>query len=168
MTWSIREFDVTLVGTSFWTCSMVLKDAILVPGKGDARERQALRRAKHNEQWGKKDMEHHDWLCNIINHHIKFHSSDDLWTFLTPLILIWQLTHHDSHSLEAVSHSSSSQVIDQAAFPFISYFSHDESLCFVLLLIFFLIYHLIHQTVLRWNFLEYFSYSLLSNHLQIS
>jgi len=24
-----------------------------------------------------KDMEHQDWLCNIINHHIKFHPSDD-------------------------------------------------------------------------------------------
>ena len=34
-----------------------------------------------------------------------------LWTFLTPLILIQQLTHYDSHSLEAVSHSSLSQVI---------------------------------------------------------
>src|SRR5882724_238632 len=56
---------------------------------------------------------------------------------------------------------------DQVIFPFISYFSHDESLCFILLLIFFLIYHLIHHAVLRWNFLEYFSDSLLSNHLQI-
>src|SRR5882724_3365133 len=34
-----------------------------------------------------------------------------LWTFLTPLILIRQLTHYDSPSLEAVSHSSSSQLI---------------------------------------------------------
>src|SRR5882724_10264253 len=36
----------------------------------------------------------------------------------------------DSHSFEAVSHALSSPVIDQAIFPFISYFSHDESLCF--------------------------------------
>src|SRR5882724_10765515 len=36
----------------------------------------------------------------------------------------------DSHIFEAVSHASSSPVIDQAIFPFISYFSHDESLCF--------------------------------------
>jgi len=34
-----------------------------------------------------------------------------LWTFLEQLILIQHLTHHDSHSLEAVSHSSLSQVV---------------------------------------------------------
>src|SRR5882724_9703910 len=34
-----------------------------------------------------------------------------LQTFLTPLILIQQLTHYDSYSLEAVSHSSLSQII---------------------------------------------------------
>src|SRR5882724_959546 len=89
-----------------------------------------------------------------------------LWTFLE-LSLIWHLTHHDSHSLEAVSHSSSNQVINQVIFPFISYFSHDESLFFVLLLIFLLIYHLTCHAVLRWKFLEYFSDSLMSNHLQI-
>src|SRR5882724_354645 len=88
-------------------------------------------------------------------------------TFLEQLILIQHLTHHDSHSLEAISHSSSSQASDQAIFPFISYFSHDESLCLVLLLIFLLIYHLIHHAVLRWNFLEYFSDSLMRNCLQI-
>jgi len=53
------------------------------------------------------------------------------------------------------------------SFPFSSYFSHDASLCFVLLLIFFLNYHLIHHAVLRWNFLEYFYDSLMSNCLQI-
>src|SRR5882724_2358652 len=90
-----------------------------------------------------------------------------LQIFLEQLILIWDLTHYDSHSLEAVSHFSSIQVIDQVIFPFISLFSHDESLCFILLLIFFLIYHLIHHAVLRWNFLEYFSDSLMSNCLQI-
>src|SRR5882724_13339193 len=58
--------------------------------------------------------------------------------------------------------------LDQVIFPFISYFSHDESLCFILLLIFFLIYHLICHPVLRWNFLEDSYDSLMSNHLQIS
>jgi len=56
---------------------------------------------------GTKDMEHQDWLGSIIAHHIKFPPSDDLWTFLTPLILIWHLNHYDSHSLEAVSQPSS-------------------------------------------------------------
>ena len=58
---------------------MVLKDAILVTGKedADARERQAEGRIKRNEKWGTKDMEHQDLLCNIIDHHIKFHLSDD-------------------------------------------------------------------------------------------
>src|SRR5882724_4222689 len=90
-----------------------------------------------------------------------------LQTFLTPLILIQQLTHYDSHSLGAVSHSSSSQVIRSSHLS-ISYFSHDESLCFILLFIFFLIYHLICHAVLRWNFLEYSSDSLMSNCLLIS
>src|SRR5882724_5437700 len=53
-----------------------------------------------------------------------------LWTFLTPLILIQQLTHYDSHSLEAVSHSSS-QVIGSSHLSI--YFSHYESQCFILL-----------------------------------
>src|SRR5882724_5641843 len=48
------------------------------------------------------------------------------------------------------------------------HFSHDESLCFILLLIFFLIYHLIHHAVLKRNFLEFSSDSLMSNCLQIS
>src|SRR5882672_7081290 len=52
-----------------------------------------------------------------------------LRTFLAPLILIRQLTHYDSHSLEAVSHPSSSQVIDQATFPFISYLFPMMSHC---------------------------------------
>src|SRR5882724_11272387 len=57
---------------------------------------------------------------------------------------------------------------DQVIFPFLSYFSHDESLCFVLLLIFFLIYHLICHVVLWQNFLEDSYDSLMSNRLQIS
>src|SRR5882724_3702182 len=113
-------------------------------------------------------MKHQDWLCNIIDHHIKFHPSDDLQTFLTPLIIIWQLTHYDLHSLEAVSHSSLSQVIGSNHLSIYILFSHDESLCFVLLLIFFLIYHLICHPVLRQNFLEDSSDSLMSNHLLIS
>ena len=40
---------MTLVGTSFQTCSTVLKDVILVTGKGDERERQVQRKAKWNE-----------------------------------------------------------------------------------------------------------------------
>ena len=93
-----------------------------------------------------------------------------LQIFLTPLILIQHLTHYDSqhydsHSLEAVSHSSLSQVIRSSHLS--TYFSHDESLCFVLLLIFFLIYHLICHAFLRWNFLEYSSDSLMSNCSQI-
>ena len=39
-----REFDTTLVVTSFQTHSSVLKDAILVTGKGDERERWAQSR----------------------------------------------------------------------------------------------------------------------------
>src|SRR5882724_2308853 len=107
-------------------------------------------------------MVHQDWLCNIIDHHITLLMI--FRTFLTPLILMQQLTHYDSHSFEAVSHSSLSQVIRSSH---LSIYSHDESLCFVLLLIFFLIYHLIHHPVLRWNFLEYSSDSLMSNHLLI-
>jgi len=38
-----------MVGTSFQTHSTALKDAILVTGKGDAKERQAQRKAKWNE-----------------------------------------------------------------------------------------------------------------------
>src|SRR5882724_12020855 len=57
---------------------------------------------------------------------------------------------------------------DQVIFPFISYFSHDESMSFILLLIFFLIYHLKCHAVLKRNFLESSSDSLMSNHLQIS
>jgi len=84
-----------------------------------------------------KDMEHQDWLGSIVAHCIKSHPSDDFLTFLTPLILIWHLTHYDSHSLEAVSQSSLSQVInqviDQVSFHFYPNFpmmSHYYSLSF--------------------------------------
>src|SRR5882724_2541493 len=87
-----------------------------------------------------------------------------LWTFLTPLILIWQLTMtHTALRQYPTPHQVKS--LDQVIFPFISYFSHDESLCFILLLIFFLIYHLICHPVLRWNFLESSSDSLMSKSL---
>jgi len=111
MTWLSREFNVTLMGTSFWTHSTVLKDAILVTGKGDARERQVQRRAKQNESEGQRiwSIKIGCATSSIITS--SFTLLMILWTFLTPLILIWQLTHYDSHSLEAVSHSSSSQVI---------------------------------------------------------
>ena len=74
-------------------------------------------------------MEHQDWLCNIIDQHIKFHPSDDFTDISDTLILIQQLTHYDSHSLEAVSHSSLSQVIRSShlsiiypIFPIMSHF----------------------------------------------
>src|SRR5882724_11464807 len=90
-----------------------------------------------------------------------------LWTILTPLILIWQLTHYDSHTaLRQYPTPHRVKSSDQVIFPFL--FSHDESLCFILLHIFFLIYHLIHHAVLKRNFLEFSSDSLMSNHLQIS
>src|SRR5882724_9753252 len=90
-----------------------------------------------------------------------------LWTILTPLILIWQLTHYDSHTaLRQYPTPHRVKSSDQVIFPFL--FSHDESLCFILLLIFFLIYHLIHHAVLKRNFLEFSSDSLMSNHLLIS
>src|SRR5882724_8273000 len=90
-----------------------------------------------------------------------------LWTILTPLILIWQLTHYDSHTaLRQYPTPHRVKSSDQVIFPFL--FSHDESLCFILLLIFFLIYHLIHHVVLKRNFLEFSSDSLMSNHLLIS
>src|SRR5882724_4835972 len=56
---------------------------------------------------------------SIIIHCLKFHHFDD---FMEQLTLIPHLNHNDSHSLEAVSHSSLNQVIDQVIFPFISYF----------------------------------------------
>jgi len=64
-------------------------------------------------------------------------------------------------------HSSLSQVIGSSCLSIYILFFHDELLCFILLLFFFLIYHLIHP-VLKWNFLESSSDSLMSNHLQIS
>src|SRR5882724_2547135 len=92
-----------------------------------------------------------------------------LRTFLTPLILIWQLTHYDSHTaLRQYPTPHRVKSSDQVIFPFLSQFSHDESLFFILLLIFFLIYHLIHHAVLKRNFLEFSSDSLMSNCLQIS
>src|SRR5882724_10293217 len=92
-----------------------------------------------------------------------------LRTFLTPLILIRQLTHYDSHTaLRQYPTPHRVKSSDQVIFPFLSQFSHDESLCFILLLIFFLIYHLICHAVLKRNFLEFSSDSLMSNRLQIS
>jgi len=67
-----------------------------------------------------KDMEHQDWLCNIIDQHIK-HPSDDLRTFLTPLILIQQLTHYDSHTaLRQYPTPHQVKSSDQVIFPFLS------------------------------------------------
>jgi len=63
---------------------------------------------------------------------------------------------YDSHNFEAVSHASSSPVINQAIFPFMSYFSHDESLCFHFITIFLLIYHLIHHALPIFVIWQYF------------
>ena len=53
---------------------------------------------------------------------IDWEASSFITRWFHGLILIWHLTHYDSHILEAVSHSWSSQVINQVIFPFISYF----------------------------------------------
>jgi len=62
------------------------------------------------------------------------------------------MTHHDHTQLWAVPTPHWVKSLNQVIFPFISYFSHDESLCFILLFIFFLIYHLICHVVLWWTF----------------
>jgi len=58
---------------------MVLKDAILVTGKEDARceERQAEGRIKRNESEGRRIWSIKICCANIIDQHIKFHPSDD-------------------------------------------------------------------------------------------
>ena len=68
MAWLSRMFDMTLVGTSFWNCLLVLKDAILVTGKGVERERWVQRRSKQNEWWGTKEMEHQELIGQ--HHHL--------------------------------------------------------------------------------------------------
>jgi len=55
-------------------------------------------RIKRNEKWGTKDMEHQDWLCNIIDQHIKFHPSDDFTDIFNTTHPNRQLTHYDSHT----------------------------------------------------------------------
>ena len=49
-------------------------------------------------------MEHEDWLCNIIDHHIKFHPSDDFLDISDTTHPNSAIDSLDSHSLEAVSH----------------------------------------------------------------
>jgi len=113
-------------------------------------------------------MEHQDWLCNIINQHIKFHPSDDLQTFLTPLILIRQLTHYDSHTaLRQVPTSHRVKSSDQVIFPFYLDFPM-MSHCVSFITHFLFDYHLIRHAVLKRNFLEFSSDSLMSNRLLIS
>src|SRR5882672_10869245 len=103
----------------------------MVTGKGDVRERQRRAKTQSCEVregqrvtgvrketiWNPEDSTP-SWLCSVIS---RIASLMILWTILAPLILIQHLTHYDSHSLEAVSHPSSSQVINQTIFPFISY-----------------------------------------------
>src|SRR5882724_11946916 len=107
-------------------------------GRGKCRERQSRMSSEGQRIWSIKI----GCATSLINTS-SFTLLMILRTFLTPLILIQQLTHYDSHSLEAVSHSSSSQVIRSSYLSIYTLFSHDESLCFILLFIFFLIYHLI-------------------------
>jgi len=63
-------------------------------------------------------MEHQDWLCNMIDHDIKFHPSDDFSDISDTTHPNSAMTHYDSHSLEAVSHQVKSS--DQVIFPFLS------------------------------------------------
>ena len=112
-------------------------------GRGKCREGQ---RGMSSEGW--RIWSHQDWLCNIIDQHIKFYPSDDFMD-------ISDTTHPNSaidslwltHSLEAVSHSSSSQVIGSShlsiyilffpwwvtVFHFIIHFLSDLSFEFVML-----------------------------------
>src|SRR5882672_9763236 len=92
----------------------------------EVREGQRVTGGRKEMIWNPEDSTP-SWLCSIIS---RIASLMILWTFLVPLILIWHLTHYDSHSLEAVSHPSSSQVINQATVPFISYLFPMMSHCF--------------------------------------
>src|SRR5882672_12923193 len=134
MAGSGRKVDWALVWTSIRTHSLVLK-IVSVNGDWEGRSEEDVRerheKGKESEVWRKETTWNPEDLtpscsCSIISR-IAFLMI--LRTFLAPLILIRQLTHYDSHSLKAVSHPSSSQVIDQATFPFISYLFPMMSHC---------------------------------------
>lgn len=99
-------------------------------------------------------MRHQDWLWSIIFSRI---TPIDDFTDISGTTHPNSASDSDSQPWGSIN-PSSSRVIDQVIFPFISYLSHDESLCFVLLLIFSLIYHLIchalTNVVMRQNFPE--------------
>src|SRR5882724_21703 len=92
-----------------------------------------------------------------------------LRTFLTPLILIRQLTHYDSHTaLRQYPTPHQVKSLDQVIFHFYLNFpmmSHCVSFYYSFS---FWIYHLICHAVLKRNFLEFSSDSLMTNHLLIS
>jgi len=115
-----------------------------------------------------KDMEHQIGCATSSINTSSFTLLMILWTFLTPLILNWQLTHYDSHTLEAVSHSSLSQVIRSSLLSIYILFFPWWVTVFCFITHFFLIYHLICHVVLWRNFLEDSYDSLMSNCLQIS
>jgi len=121
-------------------------DAILVTGRKmrDARKRQAEERIKRNEEWGTKDMEHQDWLCK---HYRSTHQVSPFWWFLRTF---FNTTHPNSaidslwltHSLKAVPHSSSSQVIRiKSSFHFLSNFPMmSHCVLFILISFWFIIW----------------------------
>ena len=108
----------------------------------------------------------------VVQHHQSSHQVSPFWWFYghfwhhSSWFGNWLTMTHPALRQFPTPHRVNS--LDQVIFPSISYFSHDESLCFILLSIFFLIYHLICHVVLWWNFLEDSYDSLMSNHLQIS
>jgi len=140
------------VGTSFWTCLTVLKDAILVTGRERWRRGQVQRRASGMSSEGQRI-----WSIKIVlQHHQSSHQVFTFWlfyqTFSDTTHPNSQLTHYDSHALGSIPLLIESSHQIKSSFHLYPIF-HDESLCFFLLL--FLIYHLIHHLVLRWNFLEF-------------
>jgi len=117
MAWPSREFDVTLVGTAFQIHSLVWYWWLGREMRGRGEHREGLS-GMSSEGWRIWNIKI-DWAASLLIAS-SFTLLMILWTFLEQLILIWHLTHYDSHSLEAVSHSSLSQVINQVIFPFIS------------------------------------------------
>jgi len=101
-----REFWCDFGGTSFqliwWYWMMHIGD-----WKGDVRGEQAQRRANWKWVWGMEDMEHQDWCAASLLIRTSFTLLIDLWIhsdtthFNSAFDSLW-----DSHSLEAVSHSS--------------------------------------------------------------
>jgi len=76
----VGSFDVAVVGTSFWTCLMVLKDAILVTGKEDARCEGETSGGKDKEEWEVRD-EGYGASRLVVQHHRSTHQVSPLWWF---------------------------------------------------------------------------------------